>query len=113
MTQSLDLELDDSHPSLAMGTSEERTKVESPSARNQPPPARAPTRPLPMPSSSEDSELRLGDVLGTYKLTELLGKGGMGYVYRAEHTKLRREVALKVLRSDYARRREAVNRFFQ
>jgi serine/threonine protein kinase len=37
----------------------------------------------------------------------------MGCVYRAEHTKLGREVALKVLRADYARRKDAVARFFQ
>ena len=37
----------------------------------------------------------------------------MGYVYRAEHVKLGREVALKLLRGDYARRRDAVLRFFQ
>ena len=37
----------------------------------------------------------------------------MGYVYRAEHVKLGREVALKLLRSDYAKRRDAVARFFQ
>jgi serine/threonine-protein kinase len=37
----------------------------------------------------------------------------MGHVYRAEHVKLGREVALKLLRSDYASRRDAVARFFQ
>ncbi len=111
-TQSLDLELE-SHPSLAIGTAEDRTKVESPGARDRPPPQRAATRPPPVPSNPDDPELRLGTVLGTYRLSELLGKGGMGYVYRAEHVKLGREVALKLLRGDYARRRDAVNRFFQ
>jgi serine/threonine-protein kinase len=37
----------------------------------------------------------------------------MGYVFRAEHVKLGREVALKLLRGDYAKRRDAVLRFFQ
>ncbi len=37
----------------------------------------------------------------------------MGYVFRAEHVKLGREVALKLLRGDYAKRRDAVARFFQ
>jgi serine/threonine protein kinase len=37
----------------------------------------------------------------------------MGCVYRAEHVKLGRDVALKLLREDYAQRRDAVTRFFQ
>ncbi|MGE3543670.1 MAG: serine/threonine-protein kinase, partial [Kofleriaceae bacterium] len=61
---------------------------------------------------AEESE-RIGSVLGSYRVLELMGKGGMGYVYRAEHVKLGREVALKLLRSDYARRRDAVARFIQ
>ncbi len=62
---------------------------------------------------SQNSDEWVGRTLGSYKLISILGKGGMGCVYRAEHTKLGREVALKVLRSDYAKRRDAVARFFQ
>ncbi len=36
-------------------------------------------------------------VLGEYQLVEEIGRGGMGHVYRARHTKLDREVAVKIL----------------
>ena len=39
----------------------------------------------------------IGVTLGHCKILDLLGKGGVGEVYRAEDTTLDREVALKVL----------------
>ena len=41
--------------------------------------------------------LDLGTRLGSLEITALLGKGGMGEVYRARDTKLRRDVAVKTL----------------
>ncbi|MBA3502826.1 MAG: serine/threonine protein kinase [Deltaproteobacteria bacterium] len=119
MSLSPDDDEEDSHPSLALGTAdahrEERTKIESPNARSKTPVPVQPkgSKPPPLPKGGHEEPERVGTQLGSYRVSELLGKGGMGYVFRAEHVKLGREVALKLLRSDYARRRDAVARFFQ
>jgi len=52
-----------------------------------------------------------GVVLGSYRLLTRIGEGGAGHVYVAEHVKLGRVVAIKVLRPEAARRRKAVARF--
>jgi len=46
-----------------------------------------------------------------YRVLRLLGEGAMGSVYEAEHTVLRRRVALKALHPRFARVDEAVGRF--
>ncbi len=133
------VEFDGQRSSLAMGTHdskprskppandyavEEHTKVSSPLARVRTPQPSSPsgnqapagTKPPPLKVEKKvdvEADSNLGATLGSYRVIEIIGKGGMGYVYRAEHVKLGREVALKLLRSDYSKRRDAVARFFQ
>ncbi len=52
-----------------------------------------------------------GTRLGNYEIVALLGAGGMGEVYRARDTELKREVAVKVLLEAFARDSERVARF--
>ena len=53
----------------------------------------------------------IGRTLGRYAVTSLLGKGGMGEVYRARDASLDRDVAIKVLPASMANDQERVRRF--
>lgn len=52
-----------------------------------------------------------GFFLGKYRLQSLLGAGGMGQVFHAEHTLMRRPVAIKVLPKKFLADADAVERF--
>jgi serine/threonine-protein kinase len=55
--------------------------------------------------------IEIGQQLGSLEVTALLGKGGMGEVYRARDTKLKRDVAIKILPDEFARDTDRVGRF--
>ena len=55
--------------------------------------------------------LSAGTHLGPYEILALIGKGGMGEVYCARDTKLKRDVALKILPASFARDPDRMARF--
>jgi serine/threonine protein kinase len=50
--------------------------------------------------------------IGQYRVTGLIGRGGMGAVYAAEHTLLGRPAAIKVLLPELSQKQDVVTRFF-
>src|SRR5262245_37568604 len=52
-----------------------------------------------------------GTRIGSYEVVSGLGSGGMGEVYRSRDTKLKREVAIKVLPAEFTRDPESIRRF--
>ncbi len=69
-------------------------------------PGSAPT----VPNASEEVDWT-GQVLGEFRLLHRLGRGGMGQVYLAEQTSLKRKVALKLLHPELASNERSLMRF--
>jgi serine/threonine-protein kinase len=66
----------------------------------------------PSPSPDESGIVPVGSLLdGRYRIDSVLGKGGMGRVYKGEHTGIGKAVAIKVLHSKLGGSREAAQRF--
>src|SRR6185436_7584960 len=55
--------------------------------------------------------LQAGSQIGSYVILAPIGAGGMGEVYRSRDTKLKREVAIKVLPAEWAQDSDHIHRF--
>src|SRR5438874_7030429 len=58
-----------------------------------------------------DTDARVGTRIAGYRIESLLGRGGMSVVYVAEHVRLGRKVALKILSADLGRDERFRDRF--
>jgi serine/threonine protein kinase/actin-like ATPase involved in cell morphogenesis len=63
-------------------------------------------------SAEATANADLVGVVGEYLLLEQIGAGGMGKVFRAEHRTMNREVALKILSQEIAKRPSTLQQFF-
>jgi len=59
-----------------------------------------------------DDDTLLGSTIAPYRVSALIGIGGMGQVYRGVHPTIGSRVAIKVLSSEFAERPDLVQRFF-
>ena len=72
----------------------------------------APDKTVFAPRAGNKADLfQAGDVVGQYRVVSVLGQGGMGVVYLAKHTALKKDFALKVLPALLAQDQSFVSRF--
>jgi serine/threonine-protein kinase len=76
-----------------------------------PPSDHASTSPRPSVRPGGPASLIGTTISGRYRIEKLLGEGGMGAVYQAEHTHMRKRLAIKVLHPEMSRLPEVVARF--
>jgi len=70
-------------------------------------------KPLPESQTQNGTITSTAQQIGPYQLLELLGRGGMGEVFLALDTRLRRKVAIKLLPAEFTADLERVRRFAQ
>ena len=71
----------------------------------------SPNKPSLRPSSRPARALIGSTISDRYRIERLLGEGGMGAVYQAEHVLMRKRMAIKVLHPEMTRLPEVVARF--
>jgi eukaryotic-like serine/threonine-protein kinase len=55
--------------------------------------------------------MEIGTIINQYKIISAIGKGGMGEVFLSQDTKLKRQVALKILLPEFAEDKDRMSRF--
>src|SRR5215210_1892794 len=75
------------------------------------PPNRPNAGPQLSPANASEEVDWTGQVLGEFRVLHRLGRGGMGQVYLAEQTSLKRKVALKLLNPELAANERSLLRF--
>jgi serine/threonine-protein kinase len=77
-------------------------------------PSGAAGTPAPSPQRGDPTRALVATTIGgKYLVRSVLGEGGMGTVYEAEHIAIGRSVAVKVLHSHQAKKKDAIRRFHQ